>query len=244
MLRNTKGIVLRSVKYGETSLILSIFTEVLGLQSYMVKGIRSEKARSKRAGLLQVASLLDLVSEHKPNRQLQHIKEFQPAYIYQSLQEEIVKNSIAVYSVELLSRLLPQDEVMEELFLFVYAYFLHLDQVPVREAANLPLLFTIRCGQYFGYNLSGSYSEDTPYITPEEGIFTAQMPVSSSTLYEADAALLSRLSALEGLEQAGSVSMNAAQRNRLLDWYLQFLQYHTQHLGKLRSPDILRTILH
>lgn len=244
MLRNTKGIVLRSVKYGETSLILSIFTEVIGLQSYMLKGVRSEKARSKRAGLLQVASLLDLVTEHKPNRQLQHIKEFQPAHIYQSLQEEIVKNSIAVYSVELLSRLLPQDEVMEELFHFVYAYFLHLDQVPVREAANLPLLFTIRCGQYFGYNLSGSYSGDTPYITPEEGIFTAQMPVSSSTLYEADAELLSRLSALEGLEQAGSVSMNAAQRNRMLDWYLQFLQYHTQHLGKLRSPDILRAILH
>lgn len=244
MLHNTKGIVLRSVKYGETSLILGIFTEVLGLQSYMVKGVRSEKARSKRAGLLQVTSLLDLVAEHKPNRQLQHIKEFQPAYIYQSLQEEIIKNSIAVYSVELLSRLLPQDEVMSELFDFVYGYFLYLDRVPVREAANLPLLFTIRCGQYFGYHLSGTYSTETPYITPEEGTFTAQLPASASTLYEEDGGLLACMTALEGLEQAASVTMNAAQRNRLLDWYLQFLQYHTQHLGKLRSPDILRTILH
>lgn len=244
MLHNTKGIVLRSVKYGETSLILSIFTEVLGLQSYMVKGIRSEKAKSKRAGLLQVTSLLDLVAENKPNRQLQHIKEFQAAYIYQSLQEEIIKNSIAVYSVELLSRLLPQDEVMSELFHFVYGYFLHLDRVPVREAANLPLFFTMRCGQYFGYHLSGTCSPETPYLTPEEGIFTAQLPYSASTLQEGDGYLLSRMASLEGLADAGSVTMNATQRNRLLDWYLLFLQYHTQHLGKLRSPDILRTILH
>jgi DNA repair protein RecO (recombination protein O) len=244
MLHNTKGIVLRSVKYGETSLILSIFTEVLGLQSYMLKGVRSNKAKSQRAGLLQIGSLLDLITEHKPNRQLQHIKEFQPAHIYQSLQEEIIKNSIAVYSVELLSRLLPQDEVMGDLFGFVYGYFLHLDQVPVREAANLPLVFTIQCGQYFGYNLSGSYSPETPYITPEEGIFTAQLPTTASALHEEDGSVLARMIALEGLAYAPSVAMNAAQRNRLLDWYLLFLQYHTQHLGKLRSPDILRTILH
>src|SRR5438309_1134928 len=40
MIQKTKGIVLRSIKYGETSLIVSVLTELFGLQSYLVKGFR------------------------------------------------------------------------------------------------------------------------------------------------------------------------------------------------------------
>ncbi|MFL5786527.1 MAG: recombination protein O N-terminal domain-containing protein [Flavisolibacter sp.] len=37
MIHKTKGIVLRTVKYGETSLVVTMFTELLGLQYYIVK---------------------------------------------------------------------------------------------------------------------------------------------------------------------------------------------------------------
>ena len=40
-LHKTKGIVLRAVKYGETSMVVSIFTELFGLQSYLVNGVRT-----------------------------------------------------------------------------------------------------------------------------------------------------------------------------------------------------------
>ena len=49
MLHNTKGIVLRVTKYGDTSVIASIYTELFGLQQYIVKGVRtiSKKGASK-----------------------------------------------------------------------------------------------------------------------------------------------------------------------------------------------------
>jgi DNA repair protein RecO (recombination protein O) len=40
MLHNTKGIVLRVTKYGDTSIILTAYTELFGVQQYMVKGVR------------------------------------------------------------------------------------------------------------------------------------------------------------------------------------------------------------
>ena len=40
MTHKTKGIVLRTVHYGETSVITSVYTELFGLQSYIVKGVR------------------------------------------------------------------------------------------------------------------------------------------------------------------------------------------------------------
>ena len=42
MLVTTKGIVLHSLKYSETSIIVRIYTEARGLQSYLFKGIRKE----------------------------------------------------------------------------------------------------------------------------------------------------------------------------------------------------------
>ena len=39
MTHKTKGIVLRTVKYGETSLVATVLTELFGVQTYMVTGL-------------------------------------------------------------------------------------------------------------------------------------------------------------------------------------------------------------
>ena len=77
MQQQTKAIVLRTTKYGETSLICTLFTELFGVQSYLLKGVRhvGVKSKTNRAGLLQIGSQLDVVVEHKPNKSLQTIKE-------------------------------------------------------------------------------------------------------------------------------------------------------------------------
>ncbi len=242
MLQKTRGIVLRSIKYGETSLICNIFTEEYGLCTYMIKGIRSNQKKNLRSGLFQVSSLLDFVADHKPNRNLQHIREFQAAFIYKSIQEEIIKNSIATFSVELLQRLLPQEELMPELFDFAYRYFISLDNVATSNAANYPLFFIIQCGKHLGYNVLGNYSTQTPYLNSIEGTFSNQPPMAGLPLYDDDIIAIAQLIRIESIEELASISMNSAMRNRLLDWYIQFLQHHTQHLSGLKSLEILRLI--
>jgi len=64
MLIKTRGIVLQQFKYLDSSLIVKIYTEELGLQSYMVKGSRSKKSTQKPA-YFQPLSLIDLVVYHK-----------------------------------------------------------------------------------------------------------------------------------------------------------------------------------
>ncbi len=78
VITTTQSIVLRSIKYGETSLVSNHFTRVYGVQTYMVQGIRvaSAKGRSSRAGLLQPAMILDIVAYHRPQGNLQRLKEF------------------------------------------------------------------------------------------------------------------------------------------------------------------------
>jgi DNA repair protein RecO (recombination protein O) len=244
MLLKTKGIILRSTKYGETSLIISVFTELAGLHSYMIKGIRNDKAKSKRAGLLHPGSIIELVVEHKPNRQLQHIKEFQPNYYYQALHSEVIKNSIAIFSLELLHKLLPKEEAMIELFQFSEFYLKSLDQLPISKVGNFPLHFIITCGRAFGYNLLGVYSLENPYLNAQEGTFTKHPPTNNTLLHENDASFLSQIININQFDDLTNISIPSSTRARLLDWYIEFLQLHTQHLSALKSLEILKVILH
>ena len=73
----TKGIVLKTVRYGETSIIAGIFTELFGLQSYLINGVRiTSKKGSGKANLLQPGAILDMVVYHNELRNLQRVKEF------------------------------------------------------------------------------------------------------------------------------------------------------------------------
>lgn len=244
MLQKTNGIVLRSVKYGESSLVTTIFTSVYGLQTYMVKGVRSARAKQNRAGFFQPGTLLELVVYQQPNKSMQHIREFQAAHIYDGMQENVVKNSVVLFSVELLLRLLPEQAPIPALFDFVFDYFISLDKTPPESVANFPLYFIIRCSRILGYELKGEYSPRTPYLDLGEGSFTEHPPVTSHSVYDEDAAALSLLLKASGYNDLQQPGMNADMRIRLIDWYVAFLQQHTQHMGNIRSLSVLRAILH
>src|SRR5690606_33343156 len=130
--------------------------------------------KQNRAGLLQPATLLDLVVYQKPGANLQRIKEYHPAYIYTSLQEHVVKNSVALFSVELLLRLLPEHAPMPELFDSCFEYFRALDKT--LAAGNYPIYIIVHCANMLSYNISGSYSEQTPHLNLQEGGFSQNMP--------------------------------------------------------------------
>lgn len=246
MLASTQAIVLRSIKYGETSLIVTMFTRVFGVQAYLVQGIRvaSAKGRSSRAGLLQPATLLDLVAYRSPGQHLQRLREFAPAHLYTSLQSEVVKNSIALFSVELLLRLIPEQAEHPELFDAAFDYFKKLDSLPASAVANFPLYFIILCSRALGYELAGQYTKDTPYLNLREGGFTADAPVVRPFVADEEAAALARVLAAQQMEDLAAIEMNAGMRFRLIDWYLEFLHQHTQHLGPIKSLGVLQAILH
>ncbi|NJE06649.1 DNA repair protein RecO, partial [Thermococcus sp. M36] len=113
----TNGIVLRTVKYGETSIITSVYTELFGLQSYIVKGVRQSSKKSQgKANYFQPAAILQMEVYHNELKQLQFIKEFQWQTIYNNIFFNVVRNAVAVYVVELLQHSIKQPEANPELF--------------------------------------------------------------------------------------------------------------------------------
>src|ERR1700694_4166459 len=111
MIHKTKGIILRTVKYGETSLVVTVFTELFGLQSYLVNGVRAAvKKGTPKAALFQPSAILELVAYHNELKNLQRLKEFRWAYLYRHLLSDVRKNAVALFMIELLTKCLKQPE--------------------------------------------------------------------------------------------------------------------------------------
>ena len=148
----TKGIVLRRVKYGETSLIVSIYTELFGLQSYLINGVRTSSAKgSGKANLFQPTAILEMVVYHNELRQLQRIKEFKWGYLYEHILTDVKKNAVASFMIELITKCLKQPESNEDLYNFIEDAFIYLDKSDDAVMANFPLFFALHLPVFFWF---------------------------------------------------------------------------------------------
>lgn len=243
MLHKTRGIVLRVVKYGDTSVIANIFTELFGIQSYMVNGVRSSKPQAAKGNLLQPGNILELVVYHQEQKNLQRISEFKSGYIYTALHFNVVKNTVALYIIELLQRCLKQPEQQLELYYLAEHALQLLDSSEPPVAANLPLFFTLKLAEMLGFRLNGRCTEYTPYLDLQEGTFVDLPPHHINHLDHASSELTDMLFHCRELQALGAIAMTKERRRKLLYSYLDFLKLHMPDFTELHSPSILHEIL-
>lgn len=244
MVHTTRGIILKTVKYGETSLICTIFTELLGLQSYMVKGVRTVKAKSRKANLLFPGSVLDMIVYEQPNKNLQMIKEYQPFLIYESIQEDVVKNGVALFAMEVIHQLINSHDAQPELFEFLLHFLIHLDKASSKVIANYPLFFIIQSARYSGYYLSGEYNTTTPFVDVHEGRFSEHSSAFPPFITDRNAMLMSALNQATTFDEIEEVKMNAEERKNMMQYFLTFLQLHVPHFRELRTIAVLTAIFY
>ena len=64
MYHKVRGVVLKSTKYSDSTVITTIYTDIFGRQSYFIRGLNKNKSKTK-SGFLQVLSLVSLECTHK-----------------------------------------------------------------------------------------------------------------------------------------------------------------------------------
>ena len=244
----TRGIVLRSIKYGETSLVVSVYTSVFGLQSYMINGIRtSSKNGSNKAAFFQPATLLDMEVYHNSFKQINRIKEYQPAVINSNLFSHVIKNGVAQYMVELVSKCLKEPESNQNLFDFIEDSLIHLNSCPDEVMANFPVFFTVQLSNFFGffprYTFPKVLQDAQLVFDIQEGLFTNQLPVNNFYLPQKPALLMAEiLQARQPVELAG-IRASAETRRKILEALESYYALHIQGFGKLKTLPVLKELM-
>lgn len=244
MTHKSKGIVLRTIKYGDTSIIVHIYTELFGIQAYLVNGVRAASKKGPgKANLFQPGAILDLILYHNELKNLQRLKEYKWAYLYKNIFFDVVRNSIALFMIELFHKTLKQPEANEPLFHFIEDALIHLDESSDAVAANFPLYFSLHLMEFSGMKFSDTYSENKQVLDLKEGEFTKEIPnhphYIDGTLSYLTAQFLRARQPHELLE----IKMNKETRRSLLQAYLLFYALQMQDFGSMKTLGVLQTVI-
>lgn len=244
MIAKTKGIVLRSVKYGETSLVVTMFTETFGLQSYLVNGVRTaSKKATPKASLFQPAAILDLVAYRNEFNNLQRLREYKWDFLYQSVLSDVHKNAVALFMVELLGKCLKQPEPAGELFSFVEDALHHLDTANPSVTGNFPLFFALHLAVFFGFRINDEFSAEKHYLDLQEGCFVEDQPTHQYYLIDREAAAVSDILKILQPHELEQVYLNQDMRRRIMHGLEQYYAFHVPEFGGLRTLPVLREIM-
>ena len=243
MTHKTKGIVLRTVKFGETSVVVTIFTELFGIQTYMVNGVRTTKKSSAKANHFQPGAILDLVVYHNEVQVMQRVKEFKWDFLYRNVLSDVIKNSIALYMVELLQKCLQQPEQNSDLFYFCEDVFIQLDSANNAVTANLALYFSLHLTHFFGFRMNDGHNADRNILDLEEGNFVEGQPAHAHFIDGENALITSHFLKVKQPQELESIKLHHHVRRKLLLYYQDYYALHIPNFGQMKTLMIMHEVL-
>ena len=233
----TRAIVLSSLKYGDTSLIVKAFTFSDGLQSYLLKGVLSSRRGKLKAAYFQPLMQLEIVANHKHKGTLESIREARVNYPYFSIHNDIIKNSIALFLAETLSRSIGVGEKDEELFKYVEASFQWLDTHD--HASNFHLYFLLNLTKYLGF-YPDTAGIDAPYFDLQEGKFVTSPGLNP--LIEGNLLLYFKMLLGTNFDGMHTIKMGKKERQDLLQKLVVYFELHLHGFKRPRSLAVLNEV--
>ena len=239
MLHKTRGIVLKVTDYQEASVIVQLFTEKFGMQSYIINGVKKPKAKISR-NMLQPLHLLDMVVYHKSTGGVQRVKELKNSPVLQSIPYDVVKSSIAMFLNEVLYKSIKQQSPDEQLFSYIFNSIEWLDN-RAQHLVNFHLVFLIRLTRYLGFYPDNSAATSADYFDMDNGVFTRYKPEGQflSPPYTQNFNKLLKYN-YDDMQQ---LNFSNDERRYLINKLMDYYAMHVEGFGNVRSNEILEEVL-
>lgn len=233
----TKAIVLSSLKYSDTSLIVKCFTEEEGIKSYIIKGILKAKKGGIKAAYFQPLTQLTLVANHSSKSSLHTLKEVQILNPYKTIYRDIVKQSVVLFISEVLSNSIQEEEKNVDFYNYLEAGLIWLDVHD--KIANFHLLFLLNASRFLGFYpdttettnfgfdlLNGNFSES----------IVNKNVISGNDFYQFKKLLGINFDSIE------KVSFSKNERQLVLQIIIRYFELHLDGFRKPKSLQILEAV--
>ncbi|MCG1035291.1 DNA repair protein RecO [Polaribacter sargassicola] len=233
----TKAIVLSSLKYGDTSLIVKCFTEEEGVKSYLIRGILKAKKGGLKAAYFQPLTQLNIVAKHNNKGNLNAIKDVQIFNPYQTIYKNIVKQSVVLFLSEVLSYSIREEEENKALYEYLESGLIWLDLHD--KIANFHLLFLLNLTRFLGFYPDLSDREKFGFDLGEgffSDLISQKNIISGNELYQFKKLLEINFDDIE------NVSFSKQERQIVLKTIIKYLELHLDGFRKPKSLQILETV--
>ena len=240
MLLETRALILRAIKYGDSSLILETYTEARGIRKYIVGGVRKARSRTP-ASLVQPMNLVDLIGYEREGKDMNRLKEVRPAHVYTRIPFDVYRGTVGLFMLEVTRNAIRETEENPALFNFLFEAFLLLDTTdgPITHFHHH---FLLEFTAHLGLLPDGAWSEATPLFDLKEGSFTGGHPGHPDYLDEKRALLFFRLLHARP-DELGDITSTRDERNGLLTDIVKYYHYHIEGMREVNSLKVLREVM-
>ncbi|MBO7140396.1 MAG: DNA repair protein RecO [Prevotella sp.] len=233
----TEALVLHTVRYGDSRLIIDMFTREQGRQSYIVSLSKTGRSAIKKQ-YFQPLTLLIIETDSRPLQQLQRLRSAELLSPWQSLLTEPGKLAIALFVAEFLNYALRGEQKDAQLFDYVKASLEWLDGRSDRYA-NFHLVFLMRLSRFLGFfpNLSSQES----YFDLRTATFCAAPPLHHDYLMPEEAGRIRPLMRMD-FATMHLFRLNRTERARMLEIIERYYRLHLPAFPELRSLPVLHEL--
>lgn len=238
MIINSSGIVLSTLRYSDSSVIARIYTNQIGLGSFMVRTGKGKSALSKLS-LLQPLSLVEISFDNDERKSLKSVRSIERESTLNAIPFDTVKTCIALFLAEVIFRSINEEEENSSLFGFLRASVLLLDQSD--SCANFHLKFMLEFSKFLGF-YPQEMGENKSYFDLVEGEFTAFEPIHPHALSDTPAQVFGQLLSVE-MEAHATVRVSSSDRRVLLQKLIDYYRLHLDGMREITSHKVLEEVM-
>ncbi|MBQ6751759.1 MAG: DNA repair protein RecO [Bacteroidaceae bacterium] len=237
MQENIRGIVLRTVKYGDTSMVVDLFTESRGRQSFMASTARAKRAvRSK--SFWHPLSQVEFSAEMRPVGGLPRPADVRTYYNYIDLPFSPVKSTLALFLAEFLSAALREEKENLPLYRYIESSLQWLDMVESPAAmANFHLAFLMHLSRFIG--IYPNLESPDRYFDLMAGTYCDRPPLHAHYLQRQEAQALPTLFRMD-YPTLHLFRFSRRERMRILHVLNEYYRLHVPNFPELKSLEVLQ----
>ena len=239
MLTKTQAIVLHAIKYGETRLIVDMFTKVFGRQAFIVSIPKTPKGKVKKQ-FFQPLTILEIETDIRPRQQLQKLHDVRLAAPFASIPFEPDKLAISLFVAEFLYYALRSEQRNELLYEYLENSIVWLDGQQ-SSFANFHLVFLLRLTRFLGFYPNLDDYKDGDYFDLRESVFMPMPPVHRDFLHPEEAQKVQLMMRMD-FPTMHLFRMSHQERNRLLEVSLKYYRLHLPDFPEMKSIEVLQAL--
>lgn len=235
----TRAVVLQAIKYGDSQLIVEVFSENMGRLSFIVRAPKSPKAKIKRQ-FFQPLMVLNIEFEYRAKAGLQKLKDVGISIPFIDISCSSYKLAISMFLSELLKYATKNEQQNEPLFRFLIESISWLDHA-TGNFANFHIVFLIRLTFFLGFSPNVESGTEGKYFDLEDGCFVPYVPAHRRYLSEGDSIKLLTLFRLS-YKTMHLYTMSRIDRNRCVEVILEYYKIHVPGFPELKSFSVLQEL--
>ncbi len=239
MIVNTRGIVLNTIRYSDSSVIAKIYTESAGQRSFLIRTGKGRNALMKMS-LLQPLNLVELSFDKDDRKGMRTPKSLERLQALNAIPFDTFKTCIALFMAEVVVRAIGEEESNPKLFSFLMNAILMLDGEK-NVTSNFHLKFMIEFSSHLGFYPHKRLSNET-YFDLSEGEFTNAEPIHPYVVRGESVRPFQELLDCP-FEQHYNVKMPNNSRRELLQNLVDYYRLHLEGMKEITSHKVLEAVL-